>query len=178
MWSLCRPALYGMSNAGRGALAVCDEPRSQDPCKPFLIGGHSWGSEHLKLFYTQQNRIEAALAPGTWPPRTSVRRRCQLAHCLLPRSFQNSAVSREHAPGLLMSIDAHQADADAAAACSLGSSSLSASQPTHTPCLYLSHLPSLSFCTLHLHIAPHRVVHGTLRWAYQGSTHTESRFSS
>lgn len=157
VWSLCRPALYGMSNAGRGALAVCDEPRSQDPCKPFLIGGHSWGSEHLKLFFTQQNRIEAALAPGTWAPRTSVRRRCHWPSASCPDHSRTQPYRENPPPGLLMSINAHQADADAAAAaCSLARLIIVECQPAHThthpACTFHTCLPSLfapSTGTLH-----------------------------
>lgn len=70
---------HGRTTPGCGAQAgsegcILDESRSLGSLqKPLLIGGHTWGSEHLKLFHTQQKiGIEAVLAPGT----------CQLAaHC-------------------------------------------------------------------------------------------------
>lgn len=179
MWSSCRPTRYGMSIGARGALAVYDEHRSLDPCRPFLIGGHTWGSEHLKLFLTQRNRIEAVLAPGT----CHFAARCGAGAsslCLLPRSFQNHAELPDNPLTADAQADAQtdaqanaDADADApAAACSLGSPPLSASPLTHTHTpthtLLVSFTPALPLlCFRHLHFAAVRVVHSTPRWAHQ-----------
>lgn len=124
---------------------MCDEPRSLNPCKPFLIGGHTWGSEHLKLFYSQRNRIEAVLAHGTSqlnaapvPVATTVYTPCP--------DHSRTQPYRENTP---RAADA-QADADAAA-CSLGSSSLSAIPPPPWLVPFTSTLPLFlvpATCTL------------------------------
>lgn len=116
-----------------------------NPCKPFLIGGHSWGSEHLKLFlHATKNRIEPVLAPGI----------CQLAaQCGggasglsadlgIAQTIPEPSCTTRYTP---WAADAQADAADDADAYSLGSPPLSVptSPPTHT------HSHSYPACTLH-----------------------------
>lgn len=88
----------------RGALAVCAmNPDRWYPCKPALIGWHSLGSEHLKLFHTQTKSDRGR--PGTWllPPNAA---QCGGAGASGPTCYPDHSRTRPHRekgpPGLLM----------------------------------------------------------------------------
>lgn len=143
---------HGRTTPGCGAQAgsegcILDESRSLGSLqKPLLIGGHTWGSEHLKLFHTQQkfgSRPSWHLAPANSQRTAAPVPVGSLPTQVSPRSFENPVAPREIPPGLLvLGLMLTDLELMLMLAVSAHHHHTHTHSLTHLPCLYLAHMLS------------------------------------